>query len=118
MVELTWSDLFSYTIANIEKYVRMRGGVYMISLQNSDRYIPIYVGQSQDLRERLLEHETTFEDNDCLADYIEHAVLVFRYCYVSAANRDNVEYTLCSKYDPECNDEIPSGTLVDITLPY
>ena len=116
-MELTWHGRFLYTVSNVEKLVGNSPGNYMISAKlKSGKYRSIYVGQTTDLQGRLLDHLSNSETNTCLKKQKKYH-LEFRFCYVSdQKDRDDVEYTLYKKYPHECNDKIPTGSMIFITL--
>ena len=78
----------------------------MISVQLEDgtRQI-VYVGQAGKLRERLLDHLSPNEPNDCLREHQKY-VTDCRWLELSGqGRRDDEELAKIQKYQPECNDQ-------------
>jgi len=118
-MELTWHGYFLYAAPEVEEHVGNSPGNYMISIKlKSGKYGSIYVGQSTDLQGRLLHHLSNSETNTCLKKQKKYHY-EFQFCYVSdQKDRDDVQYTLYKKYPHECNDKIPTGSIISITPPY
>lgn len=119
-MKLTWYGKFLYTQSKVKKLVSNSPGNYMISVKfKSGKYRSIYVGQATKLQNRLLDHFSSLEKNTCLKKNVKEFYLAFRFCYVSVQkDRNNVEYTLYKKYPHECNDKVPTGSIIPITPPY
>lgn len=119
-MNLEWHGRFSFTKEKIISLVGTSGGNYMISVKlENEKYRSIYVGKTENLRTRLLEHISDNEDNICLSNHVEKYILEFRFCYVSSKDdRSNVEHTLYHKYPHECNEIEPEGKMIEITAPY
>ena len=119
-MELEWLGKFQYNETKVKELVSESSGNYMISVKrNNGKYRSIYVGQAENLQERLLEHLHDSETNDCLKNHVNDHDVYFRFCYVSGqSDRDDVERTLHKKYPCECNDVEPSGSVISITPPY
>ena len=118
-MSLKWHGKYSYNETNVKNYVGNKGGNYMISVKlKSGNYRPIYVGKTKYLKTRLLGH---LEDsnNACLKNHVSKHMLYFIWCDENNdENRTNIEYTLYKEYSPECNEDIPEGVEISITLPY
>ena len=70
-------------------------GVYLLSETNSE-YGIVYVGRSEDLRDRLSQHPDP--DNPCLK-----RKNINYFAYEVTSNSESRESELIRKYDPECN---------------
>ena len=118
-MELEWYGLFAFTNEIVKKSVENRSGSYLISeLEHINEYQPIYVGITQYLVDRLLEHLSSNEENDCIKYKVGHRILRFHCCYVNnEEDRKNIEHTLYKKYIPKCNRDIPKGKEISFTLP-
>ena len=119
-MELNWKGRYSYDETSVSKYVMKKPGNYMILVkQKNGNYRPIYVGKAVNLEQRLLEHLSNSESNDCLKNHIKEHILGIRYCYISSeTNRQNVEHTLYKNYSHECNQNEPEGKEIQITKPF
>lgn len=60
-----WSGKLLYTEENVKKYAPVVAGVYL--LEDSGVF---YVGQSDSLERRLLEHLGSSEQNSCIKRHI------------------------------------------------
>ena len=70
-------------------------------------YNPFYVGQSQDLRSRLLQHLSPAEPNSCIKQKVARSACYFRFAYLPLqVERDPEEKALIEKFDPECNKQL------------
>ena len=119
-MELKWYGRYSYDEQTVKKGVLKKPGNYMIMVKlKNENFRPIYVGQSNNLEERLLEHLSDSENNFCLKKHVKDYTLGIRYCYAnSETDRKNIEYTLYQNYSHECNQNIPDGREIPITKPF
>lgn len=121
-MQLGWHGLYSYTEEEVKKIVMKKPGNYilLVKLQNGN-YRPVYVGKAggtDNLEQRLLDHLSNKEPNDCLKTHVCDHVMDMIYCYVeNETDRKNVEHTLYHKYSPECNNNEPEGKIIDINFP-
>ena len=120
IMNLEWHGRFSFNKEKVTSLVADVGGNYMISVKlKNENFRSIYVGKTEQLKTRLLEHLSDGEKNSCLRKNVKEFVLEFRFCHVSSAvDRSNVEHTLHHKYPHECNEVEPEGKIIDITAPY
>ncbi len=100
-----WSSRYEYTETNVKKYAPTSGGVYrLIYKENDNSYIVFYVGQSDSLERRLLEHLASSETNECIKKHLKDYYCYFRYLEVATqADRDKIEGQQISEYTPSCN---------------
>jgi len=99
-----WSSRHSYTEANVRKYAPTSGGVYRLINKSGDKYYVFYVGQSNDLERRLLEHLSSNEPDACIKRNLRDYDCYFRFIEVSSASeRDRIEKEQIKKYSPSCN---------------
>jgi len=99
-----WSNMYSYTEANVKKYAPTSGGVYRLINKSGEKYYVFYVGQSNDLERRLLEHLSSSEPDSCIKRHLRDYDCYFRFIEVSSASeRDRVEKEQINKYEPDCN---------------
>ena len=95
--------------------VPVKPGIYIISTAQEDNneYVVKYVGQADDLRSRVQEHFSKFEQNAELRAHIEEKyIMKFNYSEVEEKeDRDGMVLYLRSIFNPPYN----SGPLPDIT---
>lgn len=99
-----WSNLYPYTKANVQKYAPLTGGVYRLSYKkNSDCFV-FYVGQSNNLERRLLEHLSSSEIDICIKRHLRDYSCFFRFIEISSQDeRNRIEREQIDKYNPDCN---------------
>lgn len=99
-----WSNLYSYTEQNVKKYAPPIGGVYRLSCKKNGKYYVFYVGQSNNLERRLLEHLSPSETDSCIKRHLRDYDCFFRFIEISSLDeRNRVERDQIDKYDPPCN---------------
>ena len=99
-----WSNRYAYTEANVGKYAPTSGGVYRLIYKSGDDYYVFYVGQSDDLERRLLEHLSSNEPDACIKRHLRDYSCFFRFLDVSSASeKDRIEKEQIKKYNPPCN---------------
>jgi len=99
-----WTKRYEYTESNVETYTPSRGGVYRLIYHSGDKYYVFYVGQSEDLKRRLLEHLSSSEENTCIKRYLRDFTCYFRYLEIDdKTERNKVEEQQISEYNPTCN---------------
>jgi len=99
-----WSSRYPYTQANVQKYAPVGGGVYRLINKNGEDYHVFYVGQSDNMERRLLEHLATSEPNPCIKRYLQTNDCFFRFIEISSSyERDRVEQEQIKEYSPGCN---------------
>lgn len=81
-----WSDRYSYTEANVRTHAPASGGVYRLIHRDGTEYYVFYIGQSEDLENRLLEHLGQSELNECIRWYLRDYTCYFRFFKVSTEN--------------------------------
>jgi len=92
-----------------------KGGIYRLSNKKVGIF---YVGQSDNLKSRLLEHLSDKEENNCIKKKLEFQAY-FRYA-LSEKDRLCAESFMYQNYkkekECECNDKEPSETPCEINL--
>lgn len=119
MVQFVWSERIELTDANVSTIPDNKAGVYrlMTRKQLADEYPIIYVGRSEDLKKRLLEHMSDGEENECLKEKIAKLSVWYRMAFsASEEDRENAEFTMYHKYNPTCNAVAPSGRTIDMNF--
>ena len=99
-----WSSRHPYTEANVRKYAPTSGGVYRLINKSGDKYYVFYVGQSDNLERRLLEHLSRSEPDACIKRHLRDYDCSFRFIKISSSTeRDRVEREQIQEYNPDCN---------------
>ena len=99
-----WSSRHSYTEASVRKYAPTSGGVYRLINKSGDKYYVFYVGQSDNLERRLLEHLSRSEPDACIKRHLRDYDCSFRFIEISSSTeRDRVEREQIQEYNPDCN---------------
>jgi len=118
-LQLGWSGWYDYTWDNVQKYVPMKPGVYVLAVKLTNGNLRVfYVGQTENLDKRLKEHLADSEPNKCIKGNLKYACM-FRYALIETqTGRDKAERALYKKFIPECNDatKIPDVEDVDINF--
>lgn len=99
-----WSNRYLYTKDNVKKYAPTKGGVYRLINEKDSKFYVFYVGQSNDLERRLLEHISDSEENKCIKKHLKDYTCHFRFAEVSSSERDKLEKEQIDEYKPDCND--------------
>lgn len=108
---LTWTRLAAASEININAIGEDLAGVYRLSYlaDNGDYYV-FYVGQSENIKKRLLEHLSSKEENVCMRNYLTTKKCFFRYAKVTKSYiRDAAEKQMYKRYEPSCNELEPTG---------
>ena len=116
--ELTWTKLTVLdpdSISNIDDGIP---GVYRLSYLNEDsHYYVFYVGQSENIKQRLSDYLSGNDDNVCIKNYIDSKKCYFRYAQVSEKEiRNAIERFIYKKYEPTCNNVLPEGKDIRVNL--
>lgn len=119
-MKLDWIGYYKLTKENVDRYISVAAGIYRIAIElKNDNVKPVYVGQSNDLEERILQYVNKDTSNECLLKHLENHIPYFKVAEVSAQkDRDAGERALFDKYNPECNDpdKIPDVGPADINF--
>lgn len=99
-----WSNRYSYTETNVQKYASLISGVYRLIYKQGEKYYVFYVGQSNDLKRRLLEHLSSSETDSCIRRHLRDHNCFFRFIEISSLEeRNRVEREQIAEYSPSCN---------------
>ncbi len=99
-----WSERYLYTESNVDKYAPESGGVYRLIYASENKYYVFYVGQSDNLHDRLKAHLAPSEPNECIKKYLHNYTCYFRFIKISSqTERDKVEKEEIEKFNPVCN---------------
>lgn len=118
-MRIEWSSFHDLNEQNIRRYVPTGAGVYLlwVKLKNG-KWRCYYVGQAQNLEQRLLSHLSSAESNKCVKNNVSKYISGFEYAKVGRqSDRDGIEKFLYDHYSPECNEVDPGGTPIPVNLP-
>jgi len=115
-LKLDFPARVSYTAEEINKHVPAEPGVYRISHEAPQGSYVDYIGQAENLKEKLKQHLLPSEPNSRLRDRFQHYACTVRYTIVrNQADRDGAEralYDLWKSY--VVNDTVPPGPAIEI----
>ena len=73
---------------------------------------------ASDLEDRLLDHLSDSEENECIKTKVARFICGYEYAEVAKqSDRDGIEKFLYDHYPPECNQVDPGGTPIKVNLP-
>lgn len=101
----------SYDMDDVRANVPSTGGVYIIrvKLVNGGTRV-VYVGQSNNLRSRLMAHLQDSEPNACLKTHVKQHILTYSWVELARQEqRDYEEAVKIKEYNPECNVQRPTA---------
>ena len=101
---MAFGSALPYNGANVSRAPRS-GGVYRLSyMAVNKKLVVFYVGQSEDLRDRLGDHLLPSEDNPCIRRHVRSSSCYFDWAIVeSKPARDRLEREQIAAHRPECN---------------
>jgi excinuclease UvrABC nuclease subunit len=110
-IVLRWSRRIRWVGENATA-VPQKAGVYTLITKHADgKYYRDYVGQSENLVHRFLEHLSPSEPNGCVRRKLHDEVAYFRYALVASKDeRLDAEQALYDSYGPTCNEQRPPGS--------
>jgi hypothetical protein len=118
---LTWFGVYSpYNGATVRRGVPAgRAGVYCLyQPDEQSTWKVFYVGKTEDLQGRLLEHIGGKERNPCIKETLEKQRCGFAWLEVTTiTERAGAEKFLYDKLKPRCNDKDPGGEHVCVPPP-
>ena len=120
-LRVTWSSRITHNEGNVEHSVPLKGGIYRLLGAQEGGYGVFYVGQSDKLQRRLLEHLSNEEKNDCIKNRLKDTVY-FRFALLDDENdRLCAESYMYQEYDvdgngPPCNIKKPEVAPCEINL--
>lgn len=119
-LRVVWISWYDYDWNTVQRVAPASGEVYALAVKLTDGNLRVfYVGQTDNLGRRLMEHLSDSEPNECIRNKVKKFQCMFRFAVVeSAIDRDKVERALYSKFRPGCNDPdaIPIVEDVDINF--
>jgi len=120
-LRVTWSSRITYNEGNVEHNVPLKGGIYRLLRAQEGGYGVFYVGESDKLQRRLLEHLSDEEKNDCIKKRLKDTAY-FRFALLDGeSNRLCAESYMYQEYDvdrngPPCNNKKPAVDPCEINL--
>lgn len=104
-VKVNWSKFVTpYSEIGIKRSLS-KPGVYLlwVKLENG-KWRCFYVGKARNIKEKLLEHLSPNEQNECIKRYISSYVCGFEFTMITDCQaRDEIEKNLFDYYYTECN---------------
>ncbi|PIQ69677.1 MAG: hypothetical protein COY22_00370 [Candidatus Tagabacteria bacterium CG_4_10_14_0_2_um_filter_40_13] len=117
-MKLNWTERISLTQSGVNR-IKAVAGVYRLIYYNrsEDKYYISYVGQAEDLNDRLTKHLPGNETNKCCERYLNNYICYFRAAAISRqVDRDGAEVALYNHFKPSCVDRIPDAEPIDINF--
>lgn len=96
-----WTNRYRYIQENVDSHVPSKPGIYRLIYHSGDKYYVFYIGQSDNLQQRLGEHLNSSEPNVCIKKHLKDYTCYFRYIEISTqAERDKIEKEQIEEYSP------------------
>ncbi len=114
-----WSPFYTpYRESEVKRLAPNKGGVYALWVNyKNGRWECFYIGKSEDLQKRLLDHLSDQEGNECIKGNVKYKC-GFSWLEISTEQeRSGAEKFLYDKLKPACNQNDPGGKLTAIPLP-
>ncbi len=117
-LKLNWASYRPYTWSNVQSHAPTSGGVYKLAYPDGKGQLNVfYVGQADDLDQRLKQHLADSETNQCIRGKLARHSCQFAYASVaSQTDRDGAERSLYDHYRPSCNVATPPGRPIAINV--
>ena len=118
MPTVSWSgNWWLLSEENVRRFVPTSAGVYVLR-DRGERKSVVYVGQAENLEQRLLQHLAPNEPNKCIRDRARSG-LEMRWALVALqSDRDCIERALYDHYNkPVCNEKTPPGAPCAVNFP-
>lgn len=117
-MQLKWTDRIPLIQSGVNR-IGVIAGIYRLINYNrvDDKYYIYYVGQANDLNNRLTQHLPGNEANKCCQRYLDNYTCYFRTAAISGqADRNGAEVALYNKFKPTCVERIPDAKPIEINL--
>lgn len=93
---LEWSEVLQYTGSNVNIHAPLSAGVYRLSCKEGDKLPVFYVGQAENLYERLRDHLSDGEPYACIVRCLRCYTCYFRFAKVPRGKQiEIVQSELC-----------------------
>lgn len=112
---LKWTKLTYLSKDNVNIIPENIPGVYRLSFKSTDStnntvYYVFYVGKSNDIKKRMLEHLSESEENEGIRNYVKQNKCFFKYAQISEEYiRCAAEKQMYFHFEPSWNKVIPEG---------
>ena len=117
-MKLNWTERIPLTESGVSR-IKAIAGVYRLIYYNAqkEKYFVYYVGQAEDLNERLGQHLPDTEASACCLGYLRGYTCYLRAAAVSRqADRDGAEVALYNHFEPPCVERIPDVDSIEINF--
>ena len=117
-MKLNWTEQISLTQQGVNR-IKTIAGVYRLVYYDGGKggYYIYYVGQAEDLNDRLSQHLPGNEKNACCQRHLSNYSCYLRAAAISQqSDRDGVEITLYNHYKPSCVERIPDVDPININF--
>ena len=117
-MKLNWTARIPLTGSGVSR-IREIAGVYRLIYYNpsDQKYYVYYVGQAENLKERLQEHLIMNETNKCCLRHLNNYSCYFRAAVVeNQSERNGAEVALYNYFGPSCVERIPDVRPLDINF--
>ncbi len=116
-MQLKWTERIPLTKTGVDKINSIAGVYRLIYKESDDKYYVYYVGQTDDLNDRLSQHLSDNEENECCQKHLDKYTCYFRAAAISTqANRDGAEVALYNQYKPTCVERVPDVDPIEINF--
>ena len=118
-MQIKWSEFWYLNDGNVQQNVPKQAGIYLLWVKlKTEKWMCSYVGQAENLQERLLSHCSQDEQNDCIKNNVQNYISGYEFAEVpKQSDRDAIEKFLYDYYQPECNKQDPGGTPMLVNIP-
>lgn len=117
-MKLNWTERIVLIQSGVDR-IKAVAGIYRLIYHNRDKdtYYVHYVGQAENLNDRLTQHLSGNETNKCCQRHLDNYTCYFRAAAISRqADRDGAEVALYNKFKPTCVERIPDVDPIDINF--
>lgn len=110
-IEINWEGIIAYEEDN-DYRIPEDGGVYeILVIQDDSKYSRKYVGKTDDLKRRYLEHLSDDEDNEDMKNGLKNYECGFDFALIdNEDDRLDAEQGLYDKYEYKWNNQRPEGS--------
>lgn len=113
---LNWTPYCPYAHSIVIRYAPSSPGVYKLARPTGrGKFRVFYVGQAINLRERLKDHLSNYEPNQCLKSQLAIGDTFFAFAVIFDKRiRSNVERTLYDYFQPTSNLNQPYAPTISV----
>lgn len=117
---ISWTGPILYELRGIgDAAYTQNSGVYLIAEKSNYREVVRYVGQAENIRDRMVQHRSSREENNRLKKLMNERIDNVRVYFTQihdAVRRNNLEFTVFNQYSKLrnlYNERTPTGILID-----